>query len=104
MSKDMSTILDELRNATAAINAAVEKLAKLEADAKQETPEPTQAKEPALTLEDVRAVLAEKSRAGFTAQIQALLLKYNADKLSHVDPSDYEALIADAELLNDDAY
>ena len=38
--------------------------------------------EPILTLEAVRAVLADKSRAGFTAQIRSLLQKYGADKLS----------------------
>ena len=56
-------------------------------------PEP----EKALTLEEVRAILAEKSRDGFTAQIRDLLLKYGAKKLSEVDPASYKALVADAE-------
>lgn len=34
-----------------------------------------------LTLEEVRAVLAEKSRAGHTAEVKALLTKHGADKL-----------------------
>ena len=58
-------------------------------------PEP----EKALTLEEVRAILAEKSRDGFTAQIRDLLLKYGAKKLSEVDPVSYKALVADAEVL-----
>lgn len=37
---------------------------------------------PALTLEEVRAVLADKSRAGHTAEIRELLKKYGASKLS----------------------
>ena len=53
----------------------------------------------ALTLEEVRAILAEKSRDGFTAQIRDLLLKYGAKKLSEVDPASYKALVADAEVL-----
>ena len=57
-------------------------------------------KEPPLTLEAVRAVLANKSRAGYTAQIRSLLQKYGADKLSGVDPANYKALLADAEELN----
>ena len=57
--------------------------------------------EPVLTLEAVRAVLADKSRAGFTAQIRSLLQKYGADKLSGVDPANYKALLADVEGLND---
>lgn len=52
-----------------------------------------------LTLEEVRAVLADKSRAGFTADIRNLLKKYGADKLSEVDPAHYTALLADAEVL-----
>ena len=52
-----------------------------------------------LTLEQVRAVLAEKSRAGHTAEVKALLLKHGADKLSDIDPAEYPALLAEAEVL-----
>ena len=52
-----------------------------------------------LTLEQVRAVLAEKSRAGHTAEVRALLLKHGADKLSEIDPAKYPALLADTEVL-----
>lgn len=52
-----------------------------------------------LTLEEVRAVLAEKSRAGHTAEVKALLTKHGADKLSDIDPAEYPALLADAEVL-----
>lgn len=60
-------------------------------------PEP----KPAPTLEQVRAVLAEKSRAGHTAAIRELLQNYGATKLSLVDPQHYEALLKDAEGLAD---
>ena len=52
-----------------------------------------------LTLEEVRAVLAEKSRAGHTAEVKELLNKHGADKLSEIDSSEYPALLADAEVL-----
>ena len=52
-----------------------------------------------LTLEEVIAVLADKSRAGFTEQVKELLKKHGADKLSAVDPTEYKALLADAEVL-----
>lgn len=52
-----------------------------------------------LTLEEVRAVLAEKSRAGHTAEVKELLNKHGADKLSEINPSEYAALLADAEVL-----
>ena len=52
-----------------------------------------------LTLEEVRAVLAEKSRAGHTAEVRELLNKHGADKLSEIDPAEYAALLAEAEVL-----
>ena len=52
-----------------------------------------------LTLEQVRAALAEKSRAGHTAEVKALLIKHGADKLSDIDPAEYPALFAEAEVL-----
>ena len=55
---------------------------------------------PALTLEEVRNVLAEKSRNGFTSEIKELLKKYGASKLSEVDSKNYEALLKDTEELN----
>ena len=53
----------------------------------------------AVTLEELRAVLAEKSMAGFTDAIRGLLEKHGASKLSQIDPANYAALFADAQLL-----
>ncbi len=52
-----------------------------------------------LTLEEVRAVLAEKSRSGHTEEVRELLAKHGADKLSEIDPAEYPALLAEAEVL-----
>ena len=52
-----------------------------------------------LTLEDVRPVLAQKSVEGHTAEVQALIKKYGADKLSRVAPEHYAALLREAEVL-----
>lgn len=52
-----------------------------------------------VTLSEVRAVLAEKSRKGFTAEVRGLLQKYGAEKLSEVDAARYADLMADAEVL-----
>jgi len=59
------------------------------------------AKPPAkvVTQEQVRAVLAEKSCDGFTAEVRALLEKHGAKKLSEINPDRYAALLADAEAL-----
>jgi hypothetical protein len=95
---DMATIIEDLRDTAAAINDAANWLA--EAFSAAEPAEETPVTEPALTLEDVRAILAEKSRAGHTAEIRSLLQKYGADRLSQLDPSNYKALLAEVEVLD----
>jgi predicted HTH transcriptional regulator len=57
------------------------------------------AQEKKVTVEQIRAVLAEKSQDGKTVQIKELLKKYGAVKLSAVEEKDYSALFADAEKL-----
>lgn len=52
-----------------------------------------------LTLEEVRAVCAEKSRAGFTAEVKAIITKHGADKLSAIKPEEYAAVLAEVEVL-----
>ena len=100
---DMTMTIDTLRNAAAAITEAANYLAQLgSSDNTEESPkEKAPVQKPALTLEQVRAVLSEKSRAGYTASIRELLQKYGVSKLSQVDPSNYEALLRDAEVLGD---
>lgn len=98
---DMAMAIEELRSAAAVINEAANWLATQFGSTANEAPATKPAakeeKKPELKLEDVRAVLAEKSRAGHTAAIRTLLHKYGANKLSDVDPKNYEALIRDAE-------
>lgn len=55
--------------------------------------------EPAITIEQVRAVLADKSGEGKTNEVKALLYKYDAGKLSGVKPEDYPALLEEARKL-----
>ena len=54
---------------------------------------------PVVTIEQVRAVLAEKSQAGLTAQVKDLLTSFGSVKLSGIDPSRYEELIEAAKAL-----
>lgn len=56
-------------------------------------------KEEALNLEEVRKILADKSRLGFTAEIRDLLQKHGAKKLSEMEPKNYRALLDDVEKL-----
>ena len=61
--------------------------------------EPQKHTQPKITIDQVRAVLAEKSGDGKTAEVKALLYKYDAGKLSGVKPEDYAALLEEARLL-----
>ena len=103
---DMAQTIEELRTAAAAITDAANWLAQQfsgEDSNQQQSSETAAIREeskPVLTLEQVRAVLADKSRAGHTAAIRDLLQKYGASKLSQVDPKNYEALLRDAEVLD----
>lgn len=54
---------------------------------------------PPVTIDQVRAALAEKSGDGKTAEVKALLYKYDAGKLSGVKPEDYAALLEEAQKL-----
>ena len=61
--------------------------------------EPVPAKEEIVTLEQVRAVLAEKSQSGKQPQVKALIQKYGGNKLTDLDPSCYKELKKEAEEL-----
>jgi len=101
---EMAQTIEELRTAAASINAAADWLCQQFSgdDDKQQISKSAAKKEkpkPEIKLEDIRAVLAEKSRAGHTAEVRALLKKYGAAKLSEIDPANYEALMRDAEVI-----
>lgn len=55
---------------------------------------------PVVTIEQVRAVMAEKSQAGLTGQVKQLLQSFGAVKLSGVNPEDYGRLMEAARALN----
>ena len=67
-----------------------------EPQAEEVKPESAQ---PTVTLEEVRAVLAEKSAAGHTPEMRELLRAFGADRLSAVNPKDYAAIKAKAEAI-----
>ena len=97
---EMAAAVEDMRRCAAVINDTADWLSSqfYSSDPVAAEPDPV---EPELTLEAVRAVLADKSRAGFTTQIRSLLQKHGADRLSEVDPVHYKALLADAEGLKD---
>lgn len=99
---EMESTIRELRDAAASINSIADYLTGIfmTQEEPETQPEPAPVKEPAMTFEQVRAILADKSRDGFTAQVRELLQKYGGNKLSELDPACYKALVADAEGLS----
>lgn len=99
---ELDMAIRDLRSAAATINDVADTLAEVfSTESADEAHDGAAPAEPALTLEQVRAVLADKSRQGHTAEIRALLQKYGAAKLSGIDPIHYTALVAEAEVLTD---
>ena len=106
---ELSILIDELKNCGETLIGISQGLSELFSGAaeNQKADEPITvteeqsktAEEKVLTLEEVRAVLAEKSRVEFTAQIREILVKHGAEKLSAVNPSEYEALLKEVEVL-----
>ena len=96
---ELELAIKDLRSAAATINEVANTLAEMFSTTADEAPDAATPAEPQLTLEQVRAVLADKSRMGFTAEIRTLLQKYGAAKLSGIDPANNKALVADAEVL-----
>ena len=97
---ELELAIRDLRTAAATINDVAGTLAEMFSTASaDEAPDAVPPAEPTMTLEQVRATLADKSRKGFTAEIRSLLQKYGAAKLSGIDPANYKALVKDAEVL-----
>ena len=99
--EDMRSLADSLQAVATALGQSDPEDAAAPAPAPEAPPAPVPADPPtkAITLEEVRAVLAERSHDGYTDQVRGLLQKYGAEKLSGVDPKHYAALLKDAEVL-----
>ncbi len=99
--EDMRSLADSLQAMATALGQSDPEDAAAPAPAPEAPPAPAPADPPpkAITLEEVRAVLAERSHDGYTDQVRGLLQKYGAEKLSGVDPKHYAALMKDAEVL-----
>ena len=99
---ELDLCVGELRSAAQSLNSVADNLTAIFGGKQPEASEQPEQKAPApkpLTLEVVRAVLAEKSRNGHTAKIRELLEKHGATKLSEIYPKKYAALLAEAEVL-----
>ena len=114
---DVATVIEKIEKCSESLSALSEQmnfiakttaeiLAELKKDsgkpATENKKKPELVKEKAMSLTEVRKILAEKSRAGFTAEVKQLLLKHGAEKLSEIAPTEYAALVADVEVLGNE--
>ena len=103
MQKESKTILDlvpVLRQLADTLESLSETLTEQEVQTfepvyppEEPTPVPPAKEPPAVSMD---AVLAEKSRSGFTDAVRALLQRHGAAKLSAIAPSEYPALLEEA--------
>lgn len=94
MEKELAEIISDLKENGQEMIRAAERLERMFS---------SEEKTPVLTLEEVRKVLAAKSRVSRenTDAIRSLLLSHGAGKLSQVDPKEYERLLDEAKELPD---
>lgn len=106
--KDKQVLIDGLKKLSADVADLAALLEGIEApaktqDAPAEEPAPAAVEEaPAkvYTYEEVRAILAEKSRTGYRAEVKALLTAHGVKQLSDVkSPEEFAAIVAEAEVI-----
>ena len=82
--KLMNSLINDMRTLT----NTLEKIVQLE-----NCKEDNNKEEKILTLEEVRAVLAQKSKEGFTDKVRDLINYYGCHKLSEIDSKYYEEIL-----------
>ena len=89
--KDNQALIDSLKKLAASIT---EIAAVLEGPTEQEVPVRT------YSYEEVRGILAEKSRTGFRAEVKSILTAHGVKQLSDVkDPDELAAIVKEAEVI-----
>jgi len=67
--------------------------------AKEPAAEPPATQKAPVTIDQVRAVMLAKRKAGYENQVKSLLIKRGKKTLSDIDPGEYESLLAEAEAI-----
>lgn len=112
ISEDFTALADVLEGKasneeTEQASATVKEAVANEAPAPEEVTEkpveeatPAEPESPAYTLQDVRKILADKSRKGYTDKVKQILTDHGASKLSELAESEYAAVVKEAEALD----
>lgn len=83
-----------------AIRALNETLARIDTENQQQYIQDMPKRDVKADLTAVRGMLAKQASKGYTKEIKELLKKFKAEKLSDVDPKDYQDLYYSAESLD----
>lgn len=102
--KQLNDMITEMENTVTQFNALImeckQLLSSSETDQSVETkPESTPM---TFSMEEVRAVLAEKAADGYKNEVRALLQAYEASSLSTLSPEHYGAVIEEAGVIGND--
>lgn len=92
----------EINHIIVALDQHISGLTALKSDLKSLFTSSEDSETATITLENVRAVLADKSRLGFTKDIKQIILDLGATKLSEVKESDYAILLKKVEVLGNE--
>lgn len=100
--KEKEVLAKQLRKVSVDIAEIV--LALEGAEAQTEKPEPVSEEKPetkkTATYQEARAVMGEKARTGYRAEVKAILAKHNLAQLSDCeDPSVFAEIIAETEAI-----
>ncbi len=103
--EDLRTLADSVQAVCVFVTDGLQEAPKdqeiLEEKKPKAIPEKKQKQNPEseVSLEKVRGVMAEKSRAGFTAEVRDIIKRHGAERLSEIDPKEFPAMLAEAEEL-----
>lgn len=90
---ELDAALTELSNHTAALIDAVQSIRELLGTAV--TSEPAKS----YTIEEVRAALLAKRKAGYRDEVKSMLIAHGGERLTDIDPAEYPAMMKEAEAL-----
>jgi hypothetical protein len=94
--KTIYNLVAELRQLSVRYNAIADALTEATSTITDEAISEAASNKPTVTLEQVRALLAEKGMAGHNAEVRALIERYGAKKLSEVSPVHYGKILEEA--------
>ena len=95
----LTRLVQELKKCGESLGNIADELAEIFSETGEKKAEAPAEPAKEYTFTEVRAFLAEKSRAGHTAEVRKILEAHGADKLSVLDKGEYAAVIAEAEVL-----